>query len=296
MKPGIYHGMSFDEYAAIDAINASAIKAGLESMHEMKRCIDKKSDEPTAAMKFGTDAHCAILEPDRFAAEYKIGKKCGATKADGEPCTNPGNCIRDDGEWFCGVHKKGNCVAPEKFVTAGEYEIITGLIDSLRASSLLPHLQQDTHTEVVVVSEFEGFPIKCRLDALSGDMRLISDLKTIKKCDPRNCRNAIGERGHHVSIFLYAHAIQSHTGVLPDFLMVFGEKSPTASTLGFMADEDDFQIGRNDCVEVLDKWRSAQRSGEYPRRKMSVQTGCLPGWYKDQANAINHNEMVTFNG
>src|SRR5581483_10081660 len=32
--------------------------------------------EPTAAMQLGTHVHCAVLEPERFEAEYVYAPKC----------------------------------------------------------------------------------------------------------------------------------------------------------------------------------------------------------------------------
>jgi len=49
--------LSFDEYRAIEAINASAIKKGQISMLHMRQEITRESTPPTPAMQWGSVIH-----------------------------------------------------------------------------------------------------------------------------------------------------------------------------------------------------------------------------------------------
>lgn len=64
--PEVEREMSDDEkYFAVDAMNASTVKAGATSMLYMNHIISNPI-KATPAMILGTQRHCALLEPDRF--------------------------------------------------------------------------------------------------------------------------------------------------------------------------------------------------------------------------------------
>jgi hypothetical protein len=76
--------MTFDEYAAIPALNATAIKAGRLSMAHMRQAITQKppTDE-SPAMRWGRLQHLAVLEPVELArlAVWTGGDKRTEAKA-----------------------------------------------------------------------------------------------------------------------------------------------------------------------------------------------------------------------
>ena len=74
MNTGLYPNLSRAEYEAIDAINISALEHIARSpLHFRENLLHPKA--PTEAMEIGTAAHCAILEPPRFASSYAKAPK-----------------------------------------------------------------------------------------------------------------------------------------------------------------------------------------------------------------------------
>jgi hypothetical protein len=62
-----------EQYHADPAISASHLKAVMQSpYHYWSRFLDPKRPamEPTAAMRLGSLAHCAVLEPDELSKRY----------------------------------------------------------------------------------------------------------------------------------------------------------------------------------------------------------------------------------
>lgn len=291
MKPGIYYGMSFEEYRRIDAINASAIKEGLTSMKHMRAYLSGDGKKDTPDMAFGRAAHCAILEPERFASEYLTSTQCQAKKKDGNQCGNSGRYRSPEGKWYCGTtgHAPSGSDEPGQYLTQTDYASITNLIAELGEIDLLKYLRNDSRQEVVVVAEFHGFKIKCRLDALSGDRLVIPDFKKVQrgKSDIESFRKTATSFRYHIQAFLYSHAIAQHTGAMPRFLFIFGEDSTPNCVNATWADEDDIRIGRKDCIRVLDDWRRCESEGKYNGTFLgTIQHGCLTGWYKDQADEV----------
>jgi hypothetical protein len=75
-----------EEYHADPAISASHLKAVMQSpYHYWSRYLNpqRPTMEPTAAMRLGSLAHCAVLEPDELHNRYAIApdRRSNAGKA-----------------------------------------------------------------------------------------------------------------------------------------------------------------------------------------------------------------------
>lgn len=69
MKLGLYLDMPFDEYHAVQAVSASALRVFARSPWHYKNRIDVQQTRP---MLRGSLAHCALLEPDAMGARYIV--------------------------------------------------------------------------------------------------------------------------------------------------------------------------------------------------------------------------------
>jgi hypothetical protein len=72
------------DYHADPAISASHLKAVMQSpYHYWSRFLDPKRPpmEPTSAMRLGSLAHCAVLEPDELSKRYAIAPDRAAMQA-----------------------------------------------------------------------------------------------------------------------------------------------------------------------------------------------------------------------
>lgn len=69
-QPGIHRGVTFATYRQWDAFGASDLKAMRQGPPAMVPWKRSHPDEISDAMKLGTAAHCAILEPHRYLTSY----------------------------------------------------------------------------------------------------------------------------------------------------------------------------------------------------------------------------------
>jgi hypothetical protein len=70
-QPGRYAGVAETDYFAAKAVNASTLKHMGRSALHCKAEMSRSGDRPdTEAQKVGRLIHCAVLEPERFAADY----------------------------------------------------------------------------------------------------------------------------------------------------------------------------------------------------------------------------------
>jgi len=66
---GLYYGMPFDEYHAVDAVSASGLRVFARSPWHYRNRVPIT---PTLPMLRGTLAHCALLEPEAMAERYVV--------------------------------------------------------------------------------------------------------------------------------------------------------------------------------------------------------------------------------
>ena len=88
MSAKIIYDMPAADYHAAKALSASKIKQGRVSMRHMRQAVVGPPKEQTAAMRWGTLLHAALLEPAVFSAKASIyeGKRDDRVKAWQEHC------------------------------------------------------------------------------------------------------------------------------------------------------------------------------------------------------------------
>ena len=207
MKPGIYLNMPEDTYHAIDALGSTSIKALFDDATEYKWDRDHPDDDrSSAAMTLGSAIHKRILEGrEAFEAAYYV-------KLDPAPWIEKGalNTVDDFKAWLrerglgvTGVKDKlkervreedakqlilDEVVADHAAENEGK-ELLTE-IQWVRVCEAAEWCQQDAMlskfmedgtfvlglTEVSVIAEIDGVPVKARFDMLGNHM--ILDLKS----------------------------------------------------------------------------------------------------------------------
>ena len=106
-EEGVFTDLPAEAYHDLDGRASSSIvrKIYNKTPAHAKAQIDDES-EPTSAMRFGTQMHMAVLEPERFAERHAVSTQCQAVKGSGDQCGSAGKVPyrRDDGAvvWFCG--------------------------------------------------------------------------------------------------------------------------------------------------------------------------------------------------
>ncbi len=71
MKPGIYHNLPFAEYLAIDALSNTAM-GWLEQSPAVFKYRQSHPKAETGALRLGSAAHAATLEPDEFRERFVL--------------------------------------------------------------------------------------------------------------------------------------------------------------------------------------------------------------------------------
>ena len=179
--------MNFDEYQAIEAINFSTLKSMRESpLHYLHTSTATR--EETAAMFLGSAVHCAVLEPDRFAAEYVSTPE----EPDFGDCRNKTNKAARD-QWR---EQSATKNAGKKVISATDLDRLREIRDRVfahpDARDLLSHGKAE-HT-IQWVDPYTKLACKGRLDWLREDC--IVGLKTTKSNNFRSFQRSVEDYGY----------------------------------------------------------------------------------------------------
>ena len=154
--PCIVEGMSFEDYQATEAVNRGELVDYIlnKSRWYKKHVLGMFEQETTDAMQIGSDLHSCYLE------QY--------------PMDTMLKCMLYSKELLSGANK-GELTADAKKYS----DMLKGMHSSLEADLLAKKWMKGGSPEVSVFAEFEGWPVKCRIDYLAKNYGI--DLKTTSK-------------------------------------------------------------------------------------------------------------------
>lgn len=311
MKVYLNNELSNEQYHAdTDHINGS----GLWNLYD--RCpaawrYKDEEDEQSKALVFGTGSHTALLEPERFEAEYArmptkedfgdnilvtvsdmnswvkergIKGLSGKTKAEvikiirstGEPVR-----IYDEERLLAELNAKGR-----NLLEGDDYDAIMQMRAVIHANSYYSSLLAGAYSEVSILGELLGEPSKVRFDCLTrgGD---IIDYKTAVSAKPDEFFRHAARLGyfmkmamqHDMFVEAYGHAPRSVN------LLVQEKKSPFIPALIRLTDEQ-LRIGRIQLRSAMEIYKACKKANSWPGYSMGnpVIEMETPEWFKKQFN------------
>lgn len=246
------------DYHADPAISASHLKAVMQSpYHYWRRFLDPKRPpmEPTSAMRLGSLAHCAVLEPDELSKRYAIApdRRSNAGKA-------------------AAVEMAANGI---EAVSEPEMVLAFNMADAVRqhpyAAALLAHgkAEQSFWWDDLPT----GLRCKCRPDWYQGTT--IVDLKTCQDASPAAFARSVATFAYHVQA---AHYLAGLHGA-ERFVFIAVEKTAPYAVAVYELDHAAMALGRtmrDNALEVIATCKAADMWPGYG--DTNVQTLSLPAW------------------
>lgn len=299
-----------DYHADTEHINGSGLWNILDRCPAAWRYKDEE-DEQSKALVFGTGSHTALLEPERFEAEYArmptkedfgaellvtvsdmnswakergIKGLSGKTKAEvikiirstGEPVR-----IYDEERLFAELNAKGRIL-----LEGNDYDAIMQMRAVIHANSYYSSLLSGSYSEVSILGELLGESSKVRFDCLTrgGD---IIDYKTAVSAKPDEFFRHAARLGyfmkmamqHDMFVEAYGHAPRSVN------LLVQEKKSPFIPALIRLTDEQ-LRIGRIQLRSAMEIYKACRKANSWPGYSMGnpVIEMETPEWFKKQFN------------
>lgn len=206
--------------------------------------------EETAAMRFGSALHMAVLEPEDYAKRYVV--------QDWDARTTAGKARRDS------VIASGATV-----LGSDDAETIRAMAAALRNDPLASIiLSARSHTEHPIEWEDEttGILCKARPDAvvtLNGRTSIV-DLKTTADASPESFAKSIADFGYAVQGAMYLDGWRAAVGPADSFTFIAVEKGAPYAIGVYELDADSIERGRAKRTELLDKLATCRAENKWP--------------------------------
>lgn len=305
-----------DYHSETEHINGSGLWNILDRCPAAWRYKDEE-DEQSKALVFGTGSHTALLEPERFDAEYarmpvvedfpkdKDGnrtvlvtvsdmnswaKERGIKGLSGKTKSEVIKIIQATGESvkiYDVIREEAEKAATGKQMLEGnDYDAIQQMRAVIHANSYYSSLLSGAHAEVSILGELNGEPSKVRFDCLTkgGD---IIDYKTTVSAKPDEFFRHAARLGyfmkmamqHDMFVEAYGHAPRSVN------LLVQEKKAPFIPTLIRLTDEQ-LRIGRIQLNGAMEIYKACKKANSWPGYSMGnpVIEMETPEWFKKQFN------------
>lgn len=241
----IDHHMSSQDYHSRPEVGSSSAKLVLDSIQlykdELNGLIEHKQ---SAAMQFGTLAHLAILEPDKFAAKTT--------------CVGPVNpkTLQPFGRETKAFTEWQEANPDVIVVDKSLYYMIARMPPSIAEMLTLGN------SEASVFADVCGVPAKCRPDKLFNSR--IYDLKTIDDLD--NIDNNIRSFRYWYSAAHYRAVMLAETGGHHSFELIFAEKKPPYRWAVVELSPEYIEIGDYYVGYVMGEIKRAKETGNWADR------------------------------
>ena len=256
--------MTSAEYAALPGITATAIKAGRKSMAHMRvAMLDDRTGAGSAAMRFGSLAHMALLEPVRFAGSVAV---------------------------WTGGRRAGKIWDAWEIENADKEQVTPGELDTLHAMQTASRADMHARFALAQASEFERIiqwhdavigDCKARLDG-SGPSAVV-EYKTAREITPRRFLSAAEGMGYTLQLAWYWHA----AGRPANMWLVSQETVAPYCCVTYNISANLLQSAYEECETIALRYRACESVNSFPGPCDTVQQWERPAWATSDGGEVD---------
>jgi hypothetical protein len=247
--------MTHAEYAALPGANFSTLKAlALSPAHYLARV--SQPDRDSDPKRKGRAVHCAVFEPERFAASW--------LSWDGP---------RRGKEWQTFLATGG-----ADYLLPSEAERIRAIAAAVRADPWAGPLVTGGKAEHVLrwTDAATGIECKARLDYLRPGT--LADLKTCRDASPSGFGRAAARMHYHAQSAMYADGALAVTGQFPIPFLIAVEAEPPHVVQVYQVEDDDYAAGQETYRGWLTTLKECRAENRWPGYREGVTRLALPSW------------------
>lgn len=247
------------------AVSSSGLKELLRSPMHFQHYLNGERQE-REVFRLGTAIHAALLEPDRFAAEYLIAPDKGRSK-DSKAAY----------EEFIKQHPGAY------FISQSEMDMINGIAEQVSKHSYASELLKLGVAEQSFfwTDEETGILCKCRADLLAAPFAIL-DVKSMEDASRESFSRSCANYNYDLSAAMYQEGIEIVTGESLEFAFLAVEKKAPHGAALYRASEEFLEKGRarfRRALRILQDCRDANFFPSY-QPGGSFEDIDLPRWYK----------------
>lgn len=262
---GIHHGVPDAIYhAKVEGLVSKSVLDFIEqSPAHYRAWLDGAKEEESDALAFGKDLHCAVLETDRFHAEYIVEPDFG-------DCRFKANKEARDA-WRIQNQDK-------RLISAEDFEDCLGMARSIKAHLMAGAILAEGHAEVALRWQHSEIGLECKgkADWWNPGKRIAADLKTTLNAKKWSFTKSIEKYRYHVQDALYEDAFQVLGEPIKYFVFIACEKKPPYAVACYLLDEEDIQAGARAALENMETLARCMDTGRWPAYGDGVEIIKLP--------------------
>lgn len=265
--PGLYPSVSYGDYAArFEGARASTLKHfDRSAAHARQQMLNPRTSR---AMDFGNAWHPAVLEPERFAAQFVRGLENNDKRFKAE---------KERFAAFCQEHRGKTVLAVE------EWDVIAAMATALRqhgtAAALLSG--RGVNEVVAVWDDAEtGVRCRCRIDRFCEFLgwSWVIDLKSTRDASPEGWPAEVRRYGYAEAAAFYLDGLATLDPRPRRFLWIAQEKEPPFAVAVHEPDDEAIEFGRRRYRRHLRAYAEAMRTDRWPAYPVGVLPTSLPSW------------------
>lgn len=262
--PGIYEGISFEEYASWPYLNNSGCTHLLRSPAHYQASL-AEGDDDTKAKTRGTICHAGIWEPARFADLYAIGPDVKLNTKEGKTAW----------EAFIAAHPG------KEHVRGADGAAMLGCRESIWRHPLAAKLLAGPGPcEVCIVWDDPTTGVRCkaRIDKLATRAGFVVDLKTTSDARPESFRRSVLDHAYHRQAAFYLHGLAALDATYEGFAIIAVEtKAPYAVSVLEM-EQEAMDIGRVEAHAAMELYSLCAATSQWNPYPPQIRKTGLPEW------------------
>ena len=276
-EPGVYVGLSFEDYLDIPAVNNSML-GDMDRSPAYMQMRRSEPFEPSDAMLMGTALHMLLLDgATKFTEAFAIAPLPEAI-APKNKRPKQTKAYRDA---VARLAAQGRTV-----IDRDQYDAVVAMRDSLLDHPEIPEMIQSAQGhEVTVVWEQpvdrdRSVLAKCRFDQYGRGW--VADYKTTGIAMDEFPRHA-ANMGYHRQAGWYSLGYRAAFGVpLDSYIMPVVSNKPPHEREVFAMDPEDIERGQKEAILLAGDVLICDEAGEYPLGRNDITTLSLPRWKRRQ--------------
>ena len=283
LAPGIYRGLSFADYTAINAASNTRLKHLRRSPAHLKAHIDGPQPDKRSLI-VGRAIHTAVLEPDLFPTMFAVADRCTAVTKKLEQCSNDGIRFHPELGWLCGVHLKNvpGSFDDARFVLSPEDRgACTGASDAIRRHPKGAQIlggEGDNELTLVWFDAETGLRCKARLDRYAPEWSTIGDVKSTRDASSVGFERESYSHQYQIQAAHYLDGAAACGLTVEHFVFLAVEKEPPYAVGAYRLTDGAIAAGRDQVRALLRRYAACVETGDYPAYSDDIIDLALPDY------------------
>lgn len=255
----------FDDYAQVPAISITRLKELKRSPLHYRHAL--KSPRDTGPMRLGTAAHCAVLEPERFARDFAVWSRRTSTG---------GMAPRSGQYWDAFRAENGG----KNIVTEDEFSLAMAMRDAVRGHPAAMRYLESGDPEVSMQWLLGDRRCKGRADWLTivDGEPVIVGLKTSRDCRHFAFGSQAAKLGYHLQWCWYRDGYEVLAGRAAKVVEIVVESAAPHAVAVYVIPDDILQQGRDEYLRLLEVLDECEATNTWAGPVPTEEHLTLPSW------------------